>query len=326
MLAMSADPAPTDTPDGVELIRRVAQNLSTVLHGQDEAIGKLVAVFASGGHVLLDDVPGTGKTTVAKALARSVDANFQRIQFTPDLLPADVLGVSVFDPRDQSFHFHQGPVFADILLADEVNRASPRTQSALLEAMAERQVTVDRERHELSQAFFVIATQNPVEFQGTYPLPESQMDRFSVRLSLGFVGADDEISILDDYDRGDGSPPVDALAPCITFEQLLQLRASVRAVHVSDEIKRFIVDVVAATRSMPAVIHGASPRASLALMQVSQALALFKGEDFVTADTVGSLCTEVIAHRLVLDPQAIHTGTHSASVVAEAIETVGIPH
>ena len=152
------------------------------------------------------------------------------------------------------------------------------------------------------------------------------MDRFSVRLSLGFVGADDEISILDDYDRGDGSPPVDALAPCITFEQLLQLRASVRAVHVSDEIKRFIVDVVAATRSMPAVIHGASPRASLALMQVSQALALFKGEDFVTADTVGSLCTEVIAHRLVLDPQAIHTGTHSASVVAEAIETVGIPH
>ena len=247
--------APSAQPDeGIQVIRDIAGNLRTVIHGHDDVIRKLVAVFASGGHVLLDDVPGTGKTTFAKALALSVDASFQRIQFTPDLLPADILGVSVFDPRDQGFHFHKGPVFADVLLADEVNRASPRTQSALLEAMAERQVSIDRDRHKLSPAFFVIATQNPVEFQGTYPLPESQMDRFSVRLRLGFVAPQHEVAILDDHSGG--ISPVDTLAPCASFEQLLKLRQRVHAVKVSAEIKRFIVDLVAASRTAPGSFTG----------------------------------------------------------------------
>src|SRR5947199_2081692 len=215
-------------PSPIEAHREVSQkiisNIERVIHGQSDATRKLLAALASGGHVLLEDFPGTGKTTLAKALARSIDARFKRVQFTPDLLPSDILGVSVFNQRDQQFHFHEGPIFTNILLADEINRASPRTQSALLEAMGESQVSVEGERRDLAELFFVIATQNPVEFRGTYPLPEAQMDRFAMQFALGYVISDDEVAILTAQQR---THPLDELQPCVSLLDVLALRRAV---------------------------------------------------------------------------------------------------
>jgi MoxR-like ATPase len=312
-----------DERQAAEVIGRIAGGLNRVLHGQREVVRKLLAAFASGGHVLLDDVPGTGKTTAAKALAQITQASFQRIQFTPDLLPGDILGVSIFDPRDQGFHFHKGPVFADVLLADEVNRASPRTQSALLEAMAEKQVTVDRVRHALTDSFFVIATQNPLEFQGTYALPESQMDRFAMRLRLGFVSAQNEVAILDD--QAAGGSPLETIQVRATAQQVSALRSAAARVRVSQEVKRYIVALTAASRRAPGVLHGASPRASLALMKTAQALALFDGQGFVTPELVQTVAVDVIAHRLVLDGQARYAGRSAEVVVHEIVEQVAPP-
>jgi len=305
-----------------DIIRTIALNIAAVIKGQEAAIRLLLSAFISGGHVLLEDVPGTGKTTLAKALAKSIDAEYHRIQFTPDLLPTDILGVSIFDQRVHDFHFHRGPVFTDILLADEINRASPRTQSALLEAMGEAQVSVDGVKYMLDGLFFVIATQNPIEYHGTYPLPEAQMDRFAMRFELGYVSEEEEVEILTEQNS---SHPINTIQACAGKADVVRLRQQVSTIRISEEIKHYIVRIIRETRNMHGVLNGASPRASIALMKSSQALALFDGVEFVTPDHVQELAVPVIAHRLTLDSQARFAGVTAKGVIDDILKTIPVP-
>ncbi|NKB37070.1 MAG: AAA domain-containing protein [Gammaproteobacteria bacterium] len=307
---------------GQEIYQAISANINSVIKGQEHAVRLLLAAFVSGGHVLLEDVPGTGKTTMAKALAKSITADYRRVQFTPDLLPTDILGVSVFDQRDHEFHFHEGPVFTNILLADEINRASPRTQSALLEAMGEAQVSVDGNLKELDELFFVIATQNPIEFHGTYPLPEAQMDRFAMRFELGYVEHQHEVAILSEQNT---THPLDAIEACVSKEQVVILKSLSAKIRISEELKDYIVRLSRATRDNPDVLNGASPRASLALMKAAQALATFDNMSFVTPEHIQEIAIPVLAHRLILNSQSTFSGISEKTIVSDILKQVAVP-
>jgi MoxR-like ATPase len=313
------------SPDTAALLTeasaRVCQAVERVVSGKPEAVRLAVTVLLAGGHLLIEDVPGVGKTLLAKALARAVDCSVRRIQFTPDLLPSDVTGVSVYDRQRQEFEFKPGAIFANIVVGDEINRASPKTQSALLECMEERQVTVDGRTYPLEVPFMVIATQNPVEMQGTYPLPEAQRDRFMMRLALGYPSAAAEQAMVDAQAQ---SSPLESLQPVLDAAAVARLVAAVRSVHVSPEVTGYAVALTQTTRTWPELRLGASPRATLHLVQAARAYAAVAGRDYVLPDDVQELAVPVLAHRLLPNPQASVTGRSVADILADILQTVPV--
>ena len=313
----SADPG-----DASALADRVVGNLSSAIHASPETLRLPLLCLLSEGHVLVEDVPGVGKTVLAKALARSLELRFQRVQFTPDLLPADVTGVNVFDRGSGSFQFRPGPVFANVLLVDEINRASPKTQSALLEAMQETQVTVDGETHVLERPFLVIATQNPVEYEGTYPLPEAQLDRFAVRMAIGYPPDADEARMLAEQTT---EPPLEHLQPVAAHAELLDAIEAVRLVHVEESVNRYVVSMLRHTRESRRLALGGSPRSGIALLRLAKARALTEGRDYVVPEDVQELAQPVLAHRLILAPEARATGITAAEIVSEALSATPAP-
>ncbi len=298
------------------------ENLQNVIYGKGDCIDVMIVALLAGGSVLIEDVPGVGKTTLAKALAKSLDAKFQRIQFTPDLLPADILGSSIYNPVRGDFRFEAGPIFCNILLADEINRASPRTQSALLEAMNESQVTIEGQRRPLAQPFLVIATENPIEFHGTYPLPEAQLDRFLVRLALGYPAADVEVDILKSHAR---NHPLDKIGPVLDLEQVRQVQQEVTSVHVDDSILEYIVEIVHATRSDNRLGLGISTRGSLMLSRAAQARAYFESRDYVIPDDVLWCAPHVLPHRVILTSKTRYSGAGAKQIISEIIGRIKVP-
>jgi MoxR-like ATPase len=308
--------------DLVRVAHRVATAVETVIEGKAEAIRLALTVLVAEGHVLIEDVPGVGKTMLAKALARSTDCSVRRIQFTPDLLPSDITGVSAYNQELREFEFKPGPIFANIVVGDEINRASPKTQSALLECMEERQVTVDGTTYPLTPPFMVIATQNPIEMEGTYPLPEAQRDRFTARIAMGYPSAESELAMLDAHGS---SSPLEALEPVAGAEDMRDLIAAVRQVHVADALKQYVISLVTATRSTPELRLGASPRATLHLLRASRARAALDGRDFVIPDDVQALALPVLAHRLLPSAEALLARQLPEQVLATIVGKVPLP-
>jgi MoxR-like ATPase len=331
-------PATKDTGDGLtelgaalspavveqvrNLIARVVKNVGTVVRGKPEAVELCLIALLAEGHLMLEDFPGVGKTLLAKSLARSIDCRFSRIQFTPDLLPSDVTGVSIFNQKTAEFEFRGGPIFANIVLADEINRASPKTQSSLLECMQEHQATIDRATYPIERPFMVIGTENPIEYEGTYPLPEAQLDRFMLRLSLGYPSHEEEMLLLAEQTGGD---PLESLVPVVSANQVLGMIKAARRVAAASPIRRYVVDLLTATRADADLYLGASPRAGVALLRAAKAQALLRGRDYVVPQDIKDLACHVLCHRVIPSPDAKLHGRTAEHIVRRLLDTVPVP-
>jgi MoxR-like ATPase len=313
---------PAAVASSAETLERLVDNLARVVHAPAETLRLVVLALVAEGHVIVEDFPGVGKTMLAKSLARSLDLEFSRLQFTPDLLPSDVTGVNVFNQRANEFEFRPGPVFANILLVDEINRASPKTQAALLEAMQESQVTIDGETYVLDRPFMVIATQNPIEYEGTYPLPEAQLDRFSMRLALGYPPLADEARMLNEQTT---EPPLESLVPVATLAEVGAAVDEARSLFVEESLNRYVVALLRHTRASSRLALGASPRSGIALLRVAKARALAEGREYVLPDDVKAIAGPVLAHRLILAPEARSAGLTAEEIVGEAVEQTPVP-
>jgi MoxR-like ATPase len=307
---------------GAEAVRRIVENLALVVRAPEETLRLVVLCVVAEGHLIIEDFPGVGKTMLTKALARSVDCSFSRLQFTPDLLPSDITGVNVFNQKTNEFEFRPGPVFANFLLVDEINRASPKTQAALLECMQENQVTVDGVTYELARPFLVMATQNPIEYEGTYPLPEAQLDRFTLRVEIGYPPLAEEARMLTEQTS---DPPLDSLRPVATAEEVRSLIAEAADVFVEESVNRYVVALLRHTRSDGRLYLGASPRSGIAVLRVAKARALADGRSFVSPDDVKACAEPVLAHRLILAPEARASGLAGGDLVREALEHTPVP-
>jgi MoxR-like ATPase len=311
-----------ESATAAETIRAITDNLARVIHAPDETLRLCTLCLVGEGHLILEDFPGVGKTMLAKALARSLDVSFSRMQFTPDLLPSDVTGVNVFNQRSNEFEFRPGPVFANLLLVDEINRASPKTQAALLECMQEQQVTIDGTSYELGRPFMVMATQNPIEYEGTYPLPEAQLDRFTMRIAIGYPPLSEEAKMLTEQTA---DPPLDDLAPVANAADALALADEAKAIFVEESLNRYVVALLRGTRADSRLYLGASPRAGIALLRVAKARALADGRSYLEPDDVKAVAVPVLAHRLILAPEARSSGGTGEQIVREILEKTPVP-
>jgi len=306
----------------MQTIKNLLDNINKVIIGKEDAVKLVLTALFAKGHILIEDVPGVGKTMLAKSLALSVNANFKRIQFTPDLLPSDVTGLSIYNPKEMTFEFREGPVFSNILLADEINRATPRTQSSLLECMQEYQVTVDGKTYKMPDVFFVIATQNPIEQQGVYLLPEAQLDRFLMQIDIGYPTNFEEMKMMEEQRI---QHPIEKLNAVAELSEIIEIQNNAKEVYIDETIKKYIVDIITHTRNSDSLILGASPRASVSLMKACQAYALINGSNFVMPDFVKVLCKPVLRHRLILKPQARISGVKTDEVIDKILKEVEVP-